>query len=74
MSTTLADQIGVKRTLLDSPLALQLAVQGSRSRVNAMATVQFKYQGINEPCTFDIINLNNYDLIHQENIQKTWQA
>ena len=29
MSTTLADQIGVQRTLLDSPLALQLAVQGS---------------------------------------------
>ena len=63
MSTTLADQLGVKKVLLDTPLALQLAVQGSRSRVNAMATVQFKYQDIDEPHTFDVINLNNYDLI-----------
>ena len=28
-----------------------------------MATVQFKYQDIHETCTFDVINLNNYNLI-----------
>jgi len=63
MSTTLADQLGVKRTLLDTPLALQLAVQGSRSKVNSTASVQLMYQGIDENRTFDIINLNSYDLI-----------
>ena len=63
MSSTLADQLGVKRTLLETPLALQLAVQGSRSKVNAVATVQLEYQGIKESRTFDIINLNSYDMI-----------
>ena len=63
MSSTLADQLGVRKTLLDVPLALQLAVQGSRSKVNSVATVQLQYQEINEARTFDIINLNNYDLI-----------
>ena len=63
MSTTLADQLGVTKTRLDVPLALQLAIQGSRSKVNSVATAQLQYQGINEKCTFDIINLNGYDLI-----------
>ena len=63
MSTTLVDQLGAKRTLLETPLALQLVVQGSWSWVNARVSVQFKYQDIDEPRTFDIINLNNYDLI-----------
>lgn len=63
MSSTLADQLGLKKTTLDVPLALQLAVQGSRSKVNSVATVQLRYQEINERRTFDIINLNSYDLI-----------
>ena len=63
MSSTLADQLKVKKTTLDVPLALQLAVQGSRSKVNAVTTVQLQYQSINERRTFDIINLNGYDLI-----------
>jgi hypothetical protein len=63
MSSTLADQLQVKKELLDTPLALQLAVQGSRSKVNAAATAQLQYQTINETRTFDIINLNSYDLI-----------
>ena len=48
MSTTLADQLGVEKTVLETPLALQLAVQGSRSKVNTVATAQLQYQGINE--------------------------
>jgi hypothetical protein len=32
MSTTLADQLKVKKVTLNAPLGLQLAVQGSRSR------------------------------------------
>ena len=63
MSSTLADQLQVKRITLDSPLALQLAVQGSRSKVNTRASVQLQYQNIDEARTFDVINLNNYDLI-----------
>ena len=63
ISSTLVDQLAVKRETLDTPLSLHLAVQGLRSKVNARATVQLKYQGVNEPRTLDIINLNNYDLI-----------
>ena len=63
MSSTLADQLGVQKEVLEAPLALQLAVQGSRSKVNYVATAQLQYQEINENRTFDIINLNNYDLI-----------
>ena len=63
MSSTLADQLGVAKESLSTPLALQLAVQGSRSKVNYATTAQFQYQDINEKRTFDIINLNNYDLI-----------
>ena len=40
-----------------------MVVQGSRSKVNAIATAQLQYQEIKEDCTFDIINLNNYDII-----------
>jgi hypothetical protein len=53
----------VKRENLDTPLSLQLAVQGSRSKVNTRATVKLEYQEINEMGTFDIININNYDVI-----------
>jgi Retroviral aspartyl protease/Zinc knuckle len=63
MSTTLADQLRVKRINLVKPLPLQLAVQGSRSKVNAGTKVQFQYQEINEERYFDIINISNYDLI-----------
>lgn len=35
ISSTLVDQLSITREALDSPLSLHLAVQGSRSRVNA---------------------------------------
>jgi hypothetical protein len=63
MSSTLADQLNVQRSTLDLPLALQLAVQGSCSKVDTRATVELRYQDISETRTFDVINLNNYDLI-----------
>ena len=62
-SDLLVDQLSIKRETLDTPLSLHLAVQGSRSKVNARTTINLKYQGINEKRTLDIINLNNYDLI-----------
>jgi hypothetical protein len=63
MSTSLADQLKVKKTALEKPLTLQLAVQGSRSKVNWGTMVNFKYQSINEDRYFDVTNLSNYDLI-----------
>ena len=38
-------------------------MQGSRSKVNARATLKFEYQDICEDRTFDVISINNYDLI-----------
>ena len=61
ISSTLADQLKLQRQTLDTPLALQLVVQGLRSKVNATTSAQLKYQGIDEQCTFDIINLSSYD-------------
>ena len=46
-----------------TPVMVQLAVQGSRSKSNYNAKVQFEYQMINEKRNFDVINLTNYDLI-----------
>ncbi|KAG2157806.1 uncharacterized protein EDB93DRAFT_1101114 [Suillus bovinus] len=48
MSTTLADQLCIKHIPLDKPLTIQLAVQGSRSKVNFGATAQFAYQHVKE--------------------------
>lgn len=63
MSTSLADQLRVKKVALEKPLTIQLAVQGSRSKVNYGASVSFAYQQISKTCFFDIINLQNYDMI-----------
>jgi hypothetical protein len=63
MSSTLADQLKVQCEQLEVPLTLQLAVQGSRSKVNARARALLEYQDIKEEREFDIANINNYDLI-----------
>ncbi|KAG5635402.1 hypothetical protein H0H81_011394, partial [Sphagnurus paluster] len=63
ISSTLVQQLGLKRKELTSPVPVQLAVQGSRSRINFGTTAPFKYQNINETCYFDVINLSGYDLI-----------
>jgi hypothetical protein len=63
ISPMLIDQLSVPREMLDVPLLIQLAVQGSRCRVTARATVNLTYQSINETRTFDVINLNDYDVV-----------
>ena len=63
ISSTLVDQLSLKREQLDTPLSLQLAVQGSRSKVNAKVSVNLQYQTIDETRALDVININNYDLI-----------
>jgi hypothetical protein len=63
LSSTLADQLKVKRVKLNVPLGLQLAVQGSRSKINSGAKVKFQYQNISEDRYLDIINISSYDVI-----------
>ncbi|KIK51833.1 hypothetical protein GYMLUDRAFT_109337, partial [Collybiopsis luxurians FD-317 M1] len=63
ISTTFADQINLRKIELTKPIPLQLAVQGSRSKINYGVKVQIEYQGINENRYFDIANLSNYDLV-----------
>ena len=48
MASTLADQLQVRRTPLHTPLSVQLAAQGSCTKVNYGTTVRFQYQTINE--------------------------
>ena len=48
MLTNLTDQLNVKREELEAPLRLQLAVQGSRSKINFRARSRFQYQNIDE--------------------------
>jgi hypothetical protein len=63
MSSTLADQLKIKWITLEKPLTIQLAVQGSGSKVNFGAKAVMSYQHIKEDRFFDIINLQDYDLI-----------
>lgn len=63
ISSTLVQQLGIEKKELTSPVPVQLAVQGSRSRINYGATAAFQYQSISENCYFDVINLSGYDLI-----------
>ena len=63
MSTTIADQLKLKQSVLDKPINLQLAILGSRSKVKLQVSSQFEYQGVKEEHTFDVINLESYDII-----------
>ena len=63
VSTALVDQLKLAKVALTKPLSLQLAVQGSRSKVNWGVKAAFQYQNIKEERYFDVANLSNYDLI-----------
>ena len=63
LSTTLADQLDLKKEYYSKPLSVQLAVHSSRSKINCGVRVNFQYQGINCERRFDITNLDNYDTI-----------
>ncbi|KAJ6570703.1 hypothetical protein B0H10DRAFT_1839920, partial [Mycena sp. CBHHK59/15] len=63
ISTTIADQLALRRQELDKPITLQLAVQGSRSKINHTVSVDFGYQDIKCPRTFYVANLSGYDMI-----------
>ena len=59
VSATVVDQMKLKCTVLDKPLGLQLAVQGSRSRINSFVEVDYSYQNIRDSRHFDVANLND---------------
>lgn len=63
MSSSLVDQIKVKHLPLEIPLGLQLAVQGSWSKINAGTKALFEYSEIKEDRYFNIINISSYDII-----------
>ena len=63
LSTTVVDQLGLKKEILAKPLPVQLTVHGSCSKINCCVTVDFKYQEIDCKRRFDIVNLDNYDVI-----------
>ena len=65
MLSTLVDQLKLSRRVLNDPVGLQLAVQGSRSKILFTVDAHLVYQDIfiSERWTFDIINLNDYDVI-----------
>ncbi|OJT02036.1 Retrovirus-related Pol polyprotein from transposon 17.6 [Trametes pubescens] len=63
ISTTLVDQLKLPTEVLEKQLPVQLAVQGSRSKISRCATVDFAYQDISSRRRFDVVNLENYDII-----------
>ena len=63
MSSTLTKQLNVPWIELAKPLSVQLAAQGSQMKVNYGMKVMFAYQRINTEQYFNIMNLQNYDLI-----------
>ncbi|EJF56250.1 hypothetical protein DICSQDRAFT_175052 [Dichomitus squalens LYAD-421 SS1] len=63
MSARLAHQLGLEVFELTKPLPVQLAVQGSRAKINFGCRARLEYQRIRTERYFDVINLLNYDLI-----------
>jgi hypothetical protein len=63
ISTKVVDQLRIKTDVLVKPVPLFLAVSGSRSVINRSATVNLKYQGINCERSFDVCNLDAYDIV-----------
>ena len=63
ISTTVVEQLKLKKEIYAKPLSVQLAVHGSRSKINCGTRVKFEYQSISCERRFDIANLDNYDVI-----------
>ncbi|OSC97145.1 hypothetical protein PYCCODRAFT_1331539, partial [Trametes coccinea BRFM310] len=63
ISTTLVDQLTIRTEVLEKQLPVQLAVQGSRSKISRTCTVDLAYQEISCKRRFDVVNLENYDVI-----------
>ena len=63
MSTQFSDQLNSKCIPLTKPLLVSLAVVGSCTVANYCMDAHLQYAGVNSVRHFDIINLDNYDII-----------
>lgn len=63
MSLNFAEQLRIPKIQLKKPITIQLAVQGSRSKVNFGVNAWIQYQGTDYKRYFDVINLQHYDVI-----------
>jgi hypothetical protein len=63
MSTTLAEQLKVERQPLDTQLTVQLAAQGSKTKISYSAEADLTYAKIQSRRRFDVMNIDGYDLI-----------
>lgn len=63
ISSNLAQQLNIAKIELANPIQVQMAVQGSTTKVNYGVKVNFEYQSISEERYLDVMNLSNYDLI-----------
>jgi Retroviral aspartyl protease len=63
ISTTLVDQLKLKAEHLAKPITCQMAATGSRTMITSSVEPVFAYQGIEELWRFDVINLENHDVI-----------
>jgi hypothetical protein len=63
LSTTVVDQLDLQKEYYAKPLSVQLAVHGSRSKINCGTRANFQYQNISCERRFDVANLDNYDAI-----------
>ncbi|KZV78652.1 hypothetical protein EXIGLDRAFT_633571, partial [Exidia glandulosa HHB12029] len=63
MSTTFADQLKIPLKQKVVPMNLQMAVSGSQSKVNVECTTDFAYQDIRERRTWDVANIDHYDIV-----------
>jgi hypothetical protein len=63
VSTTLVDQLGLELHELAKPIPCTMAASGSRTMIQYSSTVHFKFHQISEERTFDVMNLENWDVI-----------
>ncbi|KAG6876585.1 hypothetical protein C0993_002046 [Termitomyces sp. T159_Od127] len=63
VSTTIVEQLKLKKQELPQAIPVLLAVQGSRSKVNYGVMAELEYQNIKGSRYFDVMNLHGYDMI-----------
>lgn len=63
ISTVAVDQLKLKASHLVKPIACQMAASGSRTMITSSVESMFTYQRIKESWRFDVINLENHDII-----------
>ena len=63
ISTVMVDQLKLTAAHLVKPIACQMAASGSRTMITSSVEAKFTYQDINEQRRFDVINLENHDVI-----------